>query len=349
MTAPIAQITELQPNTLSVQATVALNQGAERAANLRQTIEQVIDQIDWQAPTHVLIKPNLVKVECAIANTHREALATVLACVRDRYQGRLTVAEGCAVSATGRAFALHRYADLAQQYGAALLDLNDDAGVDVCVLDRHAKPMQLQIARTALESDCRISLSLPKTHDAVIATASIKNIIMGSLVNRRLAAQGCRRAYWLDRLGQMALGHGNGWGSDKVAMHQPYPIMNINLALLAPLLWPHLSILDGFVAMEGAGPIEGEPVHWGIALAGADALAVDSVAVRHMGFEVAEIGYLHYCAQMELGVSNPAQIALVGNVDTVRVQRSFRRHPTHAAQSQWHHPRSTELLQTVVR
>jgi uncharacterized protein (DUF362 family) len=124
--------------------------------------------------------------------------------------------------------------------------------------------------------------------------------------------------------------------------------MNLNLARLAPLVLPHLSILDGYVAMEGAGPVHGDPVPWRIALAGTDPLAVDVVAANLMGYALKQIGYLAHCAQLGLGQADLAKIAIVGNVAPETVARSFRPHPQHRAQRQWAHPQEAELLASAV-
>lgn len=322
---------------------IALYQGSERSDIVRQALLQVIDGIDWPTRQHVVVKPNLVQTSRPAAITHRDTLAVVLEAIRSRYNGRLTIAEGCALEDTADAFAGQGYPELAAFYGCDLLDLNADEPHAVTVYDRAGEAMHLRLAQTIVKSDCRISLSVPKTHDAVLVTLSIKNMIMGSLMDRRRTARGLRTV-WQNRLGQILHGHGNGWGSDKIAMHQSYPIMNVNLAVVAPLVWPHLVLLDGFVAMEGAGPIDGEPVPWGVAFAGRDALAVDALAARLMGFAVDEVGYLHYCAQLGLGSVDFEQLRILGNVEPEAVQRTFKPHPHHGAQRQWIHAEAGQLL-----
>ncbi len=329
---------------MSQHATVALCQGSERAANLRCALELVIDEIDWPSCRDVVVKPNLVMPSHRPAVTHRDALATVLEVVRTRYGGVLTIAEGCALDSTGDAFRALEYDRVAAFYQAGLVDLNADATIRVTVYSRRTGPLRVRLARRIVESDCRISLSLPKTHDAALVTLSIKIMVMGSLVNRRVAASGDRPA-WQDRIGQIVKGHGNGWGSDKTAMHQGYAILNINLALLATVVRPHLSVLDGFTAMEGAGPIDGLPVPWRIAVAGTDALAVDVMTAHLMGFECDEIGYLHYCAQLGLGCANLKAIQLTGNAAPEHVRRRFVPHPGHGEQRRWHQPHAARLLQ----
>ncbi len=46
-----------------------------------------------------------------------------------------------------------------------------------------------------------------------------------------------------------------------------------------------LTIIDGFVAMEGKGPSDGTPVKMGLIIAGKDVVATDATAARVMGFE----------------------------------------------------------------
>ena len=96
-----------------------------------------------------------------------------------------------------------------------------------------------------------------------------------------------------------------------------------------------MSFIDGFEAMEGEGPTSGEPIAWRIALASTDALAADTLATHLMGFDPAEVGYLHYCHQLGLGVGDLAQIDVVGNVVPEGVRRTFRPHPGYQHQREW--------------
>jgi uncharacterized protein (DUF362 family) len=126
--------------------------------------------------------------------------------------------------------------------------------------------------------------------------------------------------------------------SDKLAMHQGYPTINRNLAALAPWVWPQLAVIDGWAGMEGAGPVEGDPVDWHLALAGTDALAVDALTADLMGFRLADIGYLDYCRQLGLGVAELADIDALGTVDLAAARHSFRPHPTVRQQRAWLRP-----------
>jgi hypothetical protein len=47
----------------------------------------------------------------------------------------------------------------------------------------------------------------------------------------------------------------------------------------------YFSVVDGIIAMEGNGPVAGVPKHTGVVIAGANAVAVDTVCARLIGFD----------------------------------------------------------------
>jgi uncharacterized protein (DUF362 family) len=65
--------------------------------------------------------------------------------------------------------------------------------------------------------------------------------------------------------------------------------------------------------MEGEGPIRGTPVDHGVALAGTDVCAVDAIGAQLMGIPVENIGYLTYCGNAGLGVTDLAKIDILGD------------------------------------
>ena len=125
-------------------------------------------------------------------------------------------------------------------------------------------------------------------------------------------------------------------GSSKLAMHQGFAAMNLNLALVARHVWPHLAVVDGWQGMEGEGPGAGDPVDWRVTLASTDPLAVDVLAAHLMGFDPAEVGYLHYCGCLGLGVGTLGEIDVVGDGPSEAVRRRFEPHLTIQRQLRWH-------------
>ena len=74
---------------------------------------------------------------------------------------------------------------------------------------------------------------------------------------------------------------------------------------------PALTVIDGFVAMEGRGPTNGTPVKMDLIIAGKDVVATDATTARVMGFDPAEISHIRTAAQKGLG--NIDNIEIVGS------------------------------------
>lgn len=88
------------------------------------------------------------------------------------------------------------------------------------------------------------------------------------------------------------------------------------------VLKPVLTVIDGFVGMEGRGPTGGTPVKMDLIIAGKDVVAVDATAARVMGFEPMEI--VHIRKAYEKGLGNIDNIEVLGSkLDDVR--RVFKR------------------------
>jgi uncharacterized protein (DUF362 family) len=87
------------------------------------------------------------------------------------------------------------------------------------------------------------------------------------------------------------------------------------------VLRPALTVIDGFVGMEGQGPIDGTPVQMNLIIAGTDVVATDATACRVMGINPYEIKHIRKAYEKGLGKSE-AQV--VGEkLDTVT--RAFKR------------------------
>jgi uncharacterized protein (DUF362 family) len=315
-------------------------------------LEAISEQVHLYGFHRVLVKPNFVSTSRQAASTHVEAVRAVVAFVRSRYDGPIIVGEGAALSSTWEGFDHFGYRALVDEYNVELADLNVDDVTPTQILDRRLRSVSVHLARTTVEPGTyRISVGLPKTHDLVVVTLSIKNMVMGSLVNPRasqpsggvpglarrlsgLLPQSVTHSAFAEWVKGALLGGVN--GSSKMAMHQGLAVLNLNLALVAPRVWPHLAVLDGWQGMEGRGPGAGDPVAWGVALASVDPLAVDTLATHLMGFDPRRVGYLCYCRQMGLGRGTLDEISVLGDVALESVQRSFEPHPAYQSQLKWH-------------
>ena len=85
---------------------------------------------------------------------------------------------------------------------------------------------------------------------------------------------------------------------------------------------PAFTLIDGFVAMEGRGPVNGDPVKMDLVIAGMDPVATDAVAAKIMGFEPSKI--YHIARANERGLGKIEDIEIVGE-PIEKVKRIFRR------------------------
>ncbi|MCS7259223.1 MAG: DUF362 domain-containing protein [Anaerolineae bacterium] len=358
---------------------VSLVRGEERRQNILAALDAIAADVEPLLQVDaILVKPNLVCADNPLAVTHVDAVRAVLDWLRQRTDVPILVADGTALSSTWEAFQRNGYQTLPKEYRAVrLVDLNTDEPVTLSAFDWRLRPRPLEASRIAVQSRLRISLAIPKTHDVVLVTLGLKNMIMGSLISRLASTDhhaGTPRASWTGQIIHAAermylalpavirnspfiaqmkeLFFGNVGRSSKAAVHQGFPVIHLNLFTLAKHLYPHLTVLDGFEAMEGNGPSDGEAVPWRIALASTDWLAADVTAARLMGFALEEVGYLWYCAQAGYGAWRESDVTLVGNVSPEQVYRRFKRHALGDVQNRWHSPavqRQVELSLAMLR
>ncbi len=85
---------------------------------------------------------------------------------------------------------------------------------------------------------------------------------------------------------------------------------------------PAITVIDGFVGMEGKGPVDGTPIKMNLIIAGKDVVATDATAARIMGFDPAEISHIRTAAQKGLG--NIDNIEIIGS-QLEDVRQSFKK------------------------
>jgi uncharacterized protein (DUF362 family) len=326
---------------------VALAKGGGRAENVEATLRLIESDIHLEGKSGVFIKVNFVSTTNQLAATHVDSVRALLRFIRERYDGRIAIGESTAVPAS-EGFANYGYLDLVKEFNVELVDLNDGEWVDVAVYDSHLRPFNVRFSKLAAESDYRISIGPPKTHDIVVVTLSIKNLVMGALYYRVKKGSGgavrglARRGYGLlpssmrksARVSRMRDSAAALAGGDKRKMHQGLPVHNLNLYLVARAYPVHLAVIDGYIGMEGNGPEAGDPVDWGVALAGCDPVAADCLAAHLMGFDLSDIGYLWYCASMGLGTGEIDRMEILG-AEPRECLRPFRPPPTFEKQTAW--------------
>lgn len=137
---------------------------------------------------------------------------------------------------------------------------------------------ELPLARSVAEADFLISLSKIKTHNITRVTGTVKNCF-------GLLPQGDKKRY--------------------------HPYLDAVLADLQQARRPDLCLLDGRPAMQGNGPIHGEPLDLGLTIVANDALAADAEMCRLMGIDARQVSHLRHLAR-RLGRDLRQEPRLVG-------------------------------------
>ncbi len=282
---------------------VALTAGDDRADNTFRALKSFQNQIAQAIGERpVVIKPNNVAIDVPLCATHVDCLEGTLEFLKSI--GKLqnvVIAESAASGPTMDGFENYRYTSLLKKYPVKLVDLDQEPVDIVQVFDeKDFRPHGVRMARRLLDPNTFIiSAAKIKTHDRVVATLSLKNIIVGAPVKDPGFQWGPRSK--------------RGTKNDKPLIHgSGFRGINYNLFAVAQRLHPHLAIIDGFDGMQGNGPVGGTPVDHKVLVAGLDWLAADRVAVELMGIDFAKVGYLNYCAQAGLGQGDLARIDVLG-------------------------------------
>ncbi|MFH0896884.1 MAG: DUF362 domain-containing protein [Candidatus Bathyarchaeota archaeon] len=76
------------------------------------------------------------------------------------------------------------------------------------------------------------------------------------------------------------------------------------------VLRPRLTVIDGFVGMEGRGPTDGTPVQMDLIIAGEDPVATDATGCRVMGIDPHEVAHIRKAYEKKLG--NIDDIEVIG-------------------------------------
>jgi uncharacterized protein (DUF362 family) len=84
------------------------------------------------------------------------------------------------------------------------------------------------------------------------------------------------------------------------------------------------AVMDGTTAGNGPGPRTLIPIVKNVILGSADQVAIDAVAAKMMGFDPLSIDYIRLAQEQDLGVGDPREIEIVGDVDAASESWGFR-------------------------
>jgi uncharacterized protein (DUF362 family)/Pyruvate/2-oxoacid:ferredoxin oxidoreductase delta subunit len=230
----------------------------------------------------VLIKPNLLSARTPdrAVTTHPALVEAVVEEVK-RAGGIPWVGDspGGAARGVDRVVTNTGIKDAARRTGAELMNF-EASGAE----RRRVNGAEFYIARPPLEADRIINLPKLKTHSLVLYTGAVKNMFG--------VIPGFRKAEY----------------------HRDHPRpddFSRTLVDIYSAVPPTLNIMDGLLAMEGKGPSSGT-ARWVGYLAGSrDAVALDAVISRVIGFGSGEIETTVEAARRGLGEADLARIRVL--------------------------------------
>lgn len=258
---------------------VSLTRGNASYEAVKGALDLIGDDVDIPDDRPVLIKANMVSPTVELSATPVTAIRATLDFLVEKGVTKFTIVEGTAVdSDTMGGFQRFGYFSLREDYDVEFMDLNQDDSVVFECLDDNLDPANIRLAKTLFDSYI-VSVARMKTHSQVVATMSVKNLAVGSIINddRRLRSSGPTDV--------------------RLFSHLPKPL-NLTLARLNKTLSPDLAVIDGVIGMQGNGPVTGYPIASDVALASTDPLAADIVGTEIMGLDWRTIGYLWYLTDL---------------------------------------------------
>jgi len=272
-------------------STVALVKG-ERG---HEPVFKALDLIDYKSAltgySRVLIKVNFITTKSwdTGATTDPMVVEAIVIKLKQLPVEVCVVESDATITNADKAFEATGMNALCKQYGIECLNLRH-------VKDRVKIPIpngetlhSITVPRIVTESAV-ISAAKLKTHTATKVTLGMKNMF-GLLPDK------FKGKYHMN-------------GISKV-------IVDINTVLK-----PAFTVIDGFVAMEGRGPTDGDPVKMDLIIAGKDVVATDATAARAIGFNPMEISHIRTAYKKGLG--NIDNIEIVGS-KLEEVKREFKK------------------------
>ncbi|MGC9309354.1 MAG: DUF362 domain-containing protein [Candidatus Nanoarchaeia archaeon] len=281
---------------------VILKKGKNRKENILNCLAEIKSEIKKAIKNkkRIIIKPNFVNIKKQLAASHVDAAEAIIEFFKQITDKPIIIAESSAQN-TNKGYKNFHFEKLKERHNVPLIDLNKEPYKYISL-----GKVKIRVARMMLnKNNFIISLTKPKTHNAVIATLSIKNLLMGSIIKS-----------------------GKIKGNDKGKMHHSKPDINYLLAKLSQKLYPDLSIIDGYTGMEGNGPVNGKPVKHRIAIASLSPIAADLTCLKCMSIPVKDIGYLTYIKQRK----NP-RYKIDGNISACK--RKYKLHKNIKKQLAW--------------
>jgi uncharacterized protein (DUF362 family) len=251
----------------------------------------------------VLLKPNLLsaKEPEKAATTHPKVVRAVIQWVKQFNPSKIYVCDS-----SGGGFK-PKTTELALKASGLLAVCEEEGELVECVpfeatervIYKVENPLELEeFPSSHLLSDVDLIINLPKikTHGQCTLTCCIKNMF-GTILR-----------------------------TNKAKAHAQFPSLDRFTSALVDIYSvsnPQLTIIDGYLAMEGEGPGSGDPVKLDLILAGYDGIALDTSVCQITEIPVNDVKYLKFGEEKGLGTTDLSKIEFFGE-KIENVKRKFK-------------------------
>jgi uncharacterized protein (DUF362 family)/NAD-dependent dihydropyrimidine dehydrogenase PreA subunit len=232
----------------------------------------------------VLLKPNMLSIEGkgSPVVTHYAVFEAVIRIILE-YSSNISFGDSPGFGDSRKAAEKSGLMEVADKYGVCFEDFKESVHVK---LDNSILCKSWNIAKAPYEADVVISLPKLKTHAMAYYTGAVKNQF------------GCVP------------------GAQKATWHTRMPDANNFCKMLLDLntaVGTKFAILDGIIAMEGNGPRSGNPYKLNTLIMGQSLTAVDSTAVRIIGYDnPLDTPVLKEAYDSKWGAVLPSDISILG-------------------------------------
>ena len=282
---------------------VSLVTGTNRAEMAFNALQPFAEEIARTVGNRrIIVKPNMVETNIPLCATHKDTIEGILEFYKSINKlENVVIAESIAFGPAMTAYDFYGYIPLSEKYNVKLLDLDEQPFQIFYAMDEmdfQPKPLRVSSLLTD-RNNFVMSVARMKTHSVVVATLSLKNVVLGAPIKD----PGYFNHESTTATSGKKILHGNGIRA-----------FNHNMYSLAFHVRPDLAFVDGYEGMEGNGPTRGTPVDHRVCIAGLDWMSVERVGLELMGIDPANIGYLTYCAATGMGQFDLNRIEVIGEL-----------------------------------
>jgi uncharacterized protein (DUF362 family) len=261
-----------------------------------KTLLSGLEFVDWKkyikSDSKVFIKPNLTFPSYREGVTTSPCLLKYLIRIIGNRCSTITVGEsdgGNNSFKAEQAFAGHYLYDICKEAGAKLVNLSNIPSVFTESKIQSKKVKVLLPKMLLSEIDCFISVPVLKVHVITEVSLGIKNL------------WGC----YPDTM--RCLHHQN---------------LDLKLALMSRVLDPKITIIDGLYALNGHGPMFGEPVKTDMLLLSNNVVVADALGTTIMGLSVKSVNHITVAEREGIGTTKLEEVDV--NQDWTRYKAQFR-------------------------